>query len=165
MSSKVFHRAQSWVRCFFLLILMTRQTHSDPQMQDCLLRSAYSTAQSMGPKTTTLLQEDLAALEEWERLWQMSFNPSLYRCSVLHVTAGRRNKVYHSSYRVNDQELMVADSSKYHGMKVTSDLTWSSHIADVAGNANRSLEFLRRNFKQCTNEVKQQPIPRWPDQS
>ena len=36
----------------------------------------------------------------------------------------------------------------------TNDLTRSSHIADVAGKANRSLGFLRRNFKQCTKDVK-----------
>ena len=29
-----------------------------------------------GTKNNTLLQEDLAATEEWERLWQMRFNPS-----------------------------------------------------------------------------------------
>ena len=48
----------------------------------------------------------------------------------------------------------MVDSSKYLGVKVTNDLIWSSHIADVAGKANRSLGFLRRNFKQCTKDVK-----------
>ena len=47
----------------------------------------------------------------------------------------------------------MVDSSKYLGVKVTSDLSWSSHIADVAGKANRTVGFLRRNFKQCTKEV------------
>ena len=55
---------------------------------------------------------------------------------------------------LHGQNLEVVDSSKYLGVKVTSDLTGSSHIADVAGKANRSLGFLRRNFKQCTKEVK-----------
>ena len=32
-----------------------------------------------GAKDNSLLQEDLTALEEWERIWQMSFNPS--KCS------------------------------------------------------------------------------------
>ena len=105
-----------------------------------------------GAKDNSLLQEDLAALEEWERIWQMSFNPS--KCSVIRVTAGKRKKVFQSSYRLHGQELEVVDSSKYLGVKVTNDLTWSSHIADVAGKANRSLGFLRRNFKQCTKDVK-----------
>ena len=83
----------------------------------------------------------------------MSFNPS--KCSVIRITTGRRKKkVYQSSYTLHGQKLEVVDSSKYLGVKVTSDLTWSSHIADGAGKANRSLGFLRRNFKQCTKEVK-----------
>ena len=59
-----------------------------------------------------------------------------------------------SSYRLHGQELEVVDSSKYLGVKVTNDLTWSSHIADVAGRANRSLGLLRHNLKQCTKDVK-----------
>ena len=46
-----FHRVQSWVRCSFSPTLMTCQTHSDPQMQDCLLMTASSTALSMEPRT------------------------------------------------------------------------------------------------------------------
>ena len=105
-----------------------------------------------GAKDNSLLQEDLAALEKWERIWQMCFNPS--KCSVIRVAAGKRKKVFQSSYRLHGQELEVVDSSKYLGVKVTNDLTWSSHIADVASKANRSLGFLRRNFKQCTKDVK-----------
>ena len=54
-SSEGFH--MSWVCCFFLLILMTCQTHSDPQVQDVLMMTACA-----GAKNNTLLQEDLAAL-------------------------------------------------------------------------------------------------------
>ena len=70
----------------------------------------------IGKRDNTLLQEDLAALEEWERIWQMSFN----------ITTGRKKKVYHSSYSLHGQQL----------------------------EANRTVGFLRRNFKQCTKEVK-----------
>ena len=37
---------------------------------------------------------------------------------------------------------------------MTEDLTWSRHITEVAGKANRTIGFLRRNFRQCTKEVK-----------
>ena len=36
-----------------------------------------------GARENRQLQEDLSALEEWERVWQMSFNPS--KCSVIYV--------------------------------------------------------------------------------
>ena len=125
---------------------MSCKTHSDPQVKYFLLMTAYYTAQSIGQRTTALLQDDLAAL------WQMSFNST--KCSVMRVTAGRRKKVCHSSYRLHGQKLEVVDSSIYLGVKVTSYLTWSSHIADVGGKDNRSLGFLRRNSKQCTKKVK-----------
>ena len=48
----------------------------------------------------------------------------------------------------------MTDASRYLGVKVTEDLTWSSHISEVAGKANRTLGFLRRNFKECAREVK-----------
>ena len=47
-----------------------------------------------GAKDNSLLQEDLSALEEWERIWQMSFNPS--KCSIIRVTTGKRKKVFQS---------------------------------------------------------------------
>ena len=81
----------------------------------------------------------------------MSFSPS--KCSVIRITSGKR-KVFHSSYRLHGQELEVVEVSKYLRAKVTSDLTWSGHIANVAGKANRSIRFLRHNFKNCTNDVK-----------
>ena len=151
MSSPGCHREQSGPLLFLAYIndLPDSLRSSDARLfaDDNLL---YRTVN--GAKDNALLQEDLSALEEWERIWQMSFNPS--KCSVIRITTGRRKKVYHSSYTLHGQKLEVVDSSKYLGVKVTSDLTWSSHIADVAGKANRSLGFLRRNFKQCTKEVK-----------
>ena len=71
-------------------------------------------------KGKTLLQEDLAALEEWESLWQTGFNPSKY--FVIRDTAGRRKMVYHSSYRLHGQDLEVVYSSKYLGIKDTINL-------------------------------------------
>ena len=84
----------------------------------------------------------------------MSFNPS--KCSVIRITPGKKKskKVFQSTYKLHNQVLEVTDASKYLGVKVTDDLTWSSHITEVAGKANRTLGFLRRNFKECTREVK-----------
>ena len=118
-----------------------------------------------GAKGNNLLQEDLSALEDWERAWQMSFNPS--KCTIIRITSGKKRKksAFQSSYTLHSQVLEVTDASKYLGVKVTDDLTWSKHISEVAGKANRTLGFLRRNFKQCTKEVKTATyIPQWSDQ-
>ena len=93
------------------------------KMQDFFADGSLPYSTVIGAKDNTLLQEDIAALDEWERLWQMSFNPS--ECAVVRVTAGRRKAVYHSSYRLHGPDVEVVDSSKYIRVKVTSDLTWS----------------------------------------
>ena len=100
-----------------------------------------------GAKENEQLQEDLSALEEWERVWQMSFNPS--KCSVIRITPGKKKskKVFQSTYKLHNQVLEVTDASKYLGVKVTDDLTWSSHITEVAGKANRTLGFFAAKFQ------------------
>ena len=98
-----------------------------------------------------LLQQDLTALEQWEADWQMSFNPS--KCTVIRVHTGRKVK-FQSSYRLHGQTLEVVDGSKYLGVTVTDNLSWSKHVSAIAGKAHRSLGFLRRNFKHCSRQVK-----------
>ena len=98
-----------------------------------------------------LLQQDLTALEQWEATWQMSFNPS--QCTVIRVSAGRRHK-FQSRYTLHGQTLDVVDGSKYLGVTVTDNVSWSKHVSDTAGKAHRSLGFLRRNFKHCSRQVK-----------
>ena len=107
-----------------------------------------------GARENRQLKEDLSALEEWERIWQMSFNPS--KCFVIRITSRKKKKrrVFQSTYKLHNQVLEVTNASRYLGVKVTEDLTWSSHISEVAGKANRTLGFLRRNFKECAREVK-----------
>ena len=83
--------------------------------------------------------------------WQMSFNPS--KCTVIRVSTGRRHK-FQSTYMLHGQTLDVVDGSKYHGVTVTDNLSWSKHVSDTAGKAHRSLGFLRRNFKHCSRQVK-----------
>ena len=93
------------------------------------------------------LQRDLSSLEEWEKMWQMSFNSS--KCTVIRVSTGKKKKAYQSSYTLHGQLLEVVDSSKYLGVTVNEDLSWSKHILDTATKTNHSLGFLQRNFKDC----------------
>ena len=97
-----------------------------------------------------LLQQDLTALEQWEATWQMSFNPS--KCTVVRVSTGMRHK-FQSRYMLHGQTLDGVDGSKYLGVTVTDNLSWSKHVSDTAGKAHCSLGFLRRNFKHCSRQV------------
>ena len=39
-------------------------------------------------------------------------------------------------------------------MTITNDLTWSSHVKNIAARGNKTVGFLRRNFKECSTRVK-----------
>ena len=71
-----------------------------------------------------ILQKDLEILENWEKLWDMSFNPS--KCQVLHVT--RRKAHLQTKYHLHGCVLESVPSAKYLGVTISEDLKWSEHI-------------------------------------
>ena len=97
------------------------------------------------------LQQGLTALEQWEATWQMSFNPS--KCTVIRVSTSRRHKSQ-STYTLHGQTLEIVDGSKYLGVTVTDNLSWSKHVSDTADKVHRSLGFLKRNIKHSSRQVK-----------
>lgn len=110
-----------------------------------------------------LLQADLTALEQWELTWQMSFNPS--KCNVVRISPrktttkqGKQRKktkpLLEYNYKLHDHILEASSSSKYLGVTISNDLTWTQHIQATANRANRAVGFLRRNFRECTPAVK-----------
>ena len=50
-------------------------------------------------------------------------------------------------------------TSKYLGINISSDLSWSTHVEDLAARENRTVGFLRRNFRECT--LSQRSTPHW----
>ena len=100
----------------------------------------------------SLLQQDLVSLEEWEHTSQMTFNTS--KCNVIRIMSNKRKETLTSSYSLYGQTLKTRSISKYLGIYISSDLSWSSHVEDVAARGNRTMEFLRRNFRGCTLKVK-----------
>ena len=75
------------------------------------------------------LQADLDTLQEWERTWDMDFNPS--KCQVLHITRSRQP--LQSQYTLHGQFLESVDSAKYLGVNITQDLNWNHHINEITG--------------------------------
>ena len=71
----------------------------------------------------------------------MIFNPT--KCTVIRVTSEKRKKTYESNYNLHGKTLDVVDSSKYLGVTVGEDLSWTKHVSEAASKANHSLGFLR----------------------
>jgi hypothetical protein len=98
------------------------------------------------------LQEDLNRLQEWERKWMMSFNPS--KCEVIHITKKRSPIIY--AYKVHQSTLQSVKSGKYLGVNIANNLSWNIHTESTIKKANNSLSFLRRNITSCPQDIKAQ---------
>ena len=66
----------------------------------------------------------------------------------------KRRVTLTSSYSLHGQTLETTSTNKYLGINIRSDLSWSNHVEDVAARGNRTMGFLRRNFRECTPKIK-----------
>ena len=110
---------------------------------------ADDTAMNLAISSTTegqVLQTDLACLEQWEKMWDMQFNPS--KCQVLHIT--RKVKPLNTKYI----KLESASAAKYLGVTIADDLEWSPHIDNTTKKANQTLGFLKRNIRVHNKDLK-----------
>jgi hypothetical protein len=98
------------------------------------------------------LQEDLDRLQQWERDWLMSFNPS--KCEVIRIT--RKRNPIRTTYYIHGSELQLVKGGRYLGVHIDEKLTLNTHVAATAKKANNSLAFLRRNLTSCPQDVKAQ---------
>ena len=97
-----------------------------------------------------ILQKDLEILENWEKLWDMSFNPS--KCQAIHVT--RRKTPLQTKYHLHGCVLESVPSAKYLGVTISEDLKWSEHINNITKKANQTLGFLKRNIRVHNKDLK-----------
>ena len=97
-----------------------------------------------------ILQKDLESLEKWEKLWDMSFNPS--ERQVIHVT--RRKTPFQTKYNLHGCVLESVPSAKYLGATISEDLKWTDHINDISKKANQTLGFLLQNIRVYNNYLK-----------
>jgi hypothetical protein len=79
------------------------QRHASLQMIALLYRPIFSR------KDTEDLQQDLAALEDWEKQWQMAFHQE--KCVVIQISSKR--STIPANYTLHNHQLDVVDSSKY----------------------------------------------------
>ena len=74
------------------------------------------------------LQTDLTCLEQWDKMWDMQFNPS--KCQVIiHIT--RKGNPYNTKYILHNFEVESASAAKYLGVNIADDLTWSLNIDNI----------------------------------
>ena len=99
---------------------------------------------------TNILQDDLSKLEQWEKSWDMNFNPA--KCQVLHVT--RSKTPIPSKYSLHNSELESATAAKYLGITISDYHIWGTHFNNISKKANQILGFLKRNIKVHKQDLK-----------
>ena len=86
------------------------------------------------------LQDQLNALSQWSKIWQMSFNTD--KCVVMHL--GNNNMSH--EYQLDGVGLKVTECEKDIGVYVQPSLKPSHQIAESVKKANRALGMLLRNL-------------------
>ena len=89
------------------------------------------------------LQQDLQKLEQWEKTWEMHFNPS--KCQIMHIS--RDQNPIQTQYVLHGQVLEAVDHAKCLWLKICHDLKWNHHVQNVTTKANMTLGYIRRNIR------------------
>ena len=96
------------------------------------------------------LQNDLDSLQTWEALWSMEFHPN--KCKLLRVT--NKTKPILADYHIHNENLECVENAKYLGVIINKRLKWNTHIDMVCKKATQTRNFLQRNLRGCSREIK-----------
>ena len=96
------------------------------------------------------LQSDLDILQEWEDDWQMRFNA--LKCQ--HISFCGKQVQINFNYMICNEVVKQVDSIKYLGVIIDKKITWSQQVDKIALKANRVREFLYRNIKHYSPDIK-----------
>ena len=98
-----------------------------------------------------ILQNDLNALQQWEKKWKMEFHPD--KCQVLRITNKKKQIV--QNYVIHGKILQETKQAKYLGVIIDDKLQWSEQNKYVCKKANNILAFLKRNTNKCPQKIKE----------
>lgn len=96
------------------------------------------------------LQQDLDEFSSWSKSWQIDLNAS--KCKSMVVTNKRR--VVQSHYVIDGTPLELVKEHSYLGVTITSNLSWTSHINNIACKASKVLGLIRRHLHDCDIKTK-----------
>ena len=97
------------------------------------------------------LQTNIDRLSQWCSKWKMSIN--IDKCAIMRIT--RHKDTVTPIYHLNHKQVPVVSEFKYLGVHISDKCTWQNHVRHAAGKANKMLRFIKRNFKDCPQAVKE----------
>ena len=135
----------------FLLFINGMPSVVDPHTEvrlfadDCLI---YRTIRSVQDQIQ--FQLDLSALHNWGQVWGMKFNAK--KCHILTITNKEQPLI--KFYELDGTVLQQVDCAMYLGILIHKTLRFSEHIRNTATKCSRRFSFLRRNLKNCPQDLK-----------
>ena len=92
------------------------------------------------PEDAQALQDDLDALQHWEKDWLMLFNPD--KCEVIRITKMRKH--IDTNYTIHGKELGNTKNVKYLGVLINDTLSWNTHVDTDTKKTNNTTVFLQK---------------------
>ena len=86
------------------------------------------------------IQEDLDSISTWKNDWCMEFNSE--KCTVMHI--GKNNARQH--YHLEENELAIVETEKDLGVTFSESFSWSEHVEQSIGKANKTKAWILRNI-------------------
>ena len=84
---------------------VVRSSHTKLFADDCLLFKSITT-----DRDQQALQSDLSSLQQWEKDWQMEFNP--WKCTAIRVMPKKTKLVRETSYAIHNKMLETSNTSR-----------------------------------------------------
>ena len=112
---------------------------------DCLLYRTVSCT-----RDASELQRDLKQMCRWADLWHMNFNAT--KGHVLSVRKKAQPLMF--PYTIGGQQLQHVTHHPYLGVELANDLSWGPHLDKMIPKAQRTLNLLRQNLSDCSQNTK-----------
>lgn len=112
---------------------------------DCVVYRKITTQDDL-----LILQADLLKITDWCQNWKMSLNTNKCKCMRFSNSLAETNP----TLLLDGTILEYTDHYKYLGVHLSPNLSWNTHINNIVQSANRSLGYIRRNFRSVPNNLK-----------
>ena len=93
--------------------------------------------------SSDIINSDLSLIKLWAHQWKMSFNPEPSKQAVQLIFSRKRDQLAHPEIYFNDIQVSSVDEHKHLGLILDEKLTFSSHIKELLGKANKGIGMIK----------------------